>query len=428
MKKKNWYSLDNAAKIYPPCSNYRRPGNFSLIALMDEKVDKNILNKAVNNVLKRFPTFNVKLKKGLFWYYLEENNKPFYVQEEVPYFMSYIDGTENNGYLFRVYYNDNKITMVIFHSLSDGKAGMDVFKSLLYEYLLLCGKDVSSDDLVKTAFAPSSFEESTDDFLTTYNRKTAPGKKYKNAFVVDGTPFKYDGVGIITGKVKVEELKKLAKKYDATITTFLSALYMQVIYNTLIRNKKVKNKLVTILVPVDLRKWFPSNTMRNFAMFVRLGHDFAKPITLEECVQTCKQQMREELTKENLQSTMHYNVKTEKNWILKVMPLFIKDIAMRIAYKHVGDNLHTCQLSNLGVVQLPESMQPFVKDIIFALNASYSGKANLAVVSYNNFINLTFTRNFAETLIEKEFFKWLSHNEIKVEINSNYWEAENETL
>ncbi len=428
MKRKNWYPLDNAAKIYPPCSNYRRPGNFALMAELNEVVDKDILNKAVNNLLKRFPTFNVKLKKGWFWYYFEENNKPFFVQQEDPYFMSYIDGIENNGYLFRVLYNENKIKMVIFHSLCDGTAGMDVFKSLLYEYLLLCGKKVSSDGLIKTAYAPSSFEEEEDDFLTTYERKKVKKQKHKNAFCTDGTAFSYDGVGLITGRVKVEELKALAKKYDATLTTFLSALYMQVIYNTYIKNKKVKNKLVTILVPVNLRKYFNSNTMRNFAMFVRLSHDYLAPITLEECVNACKTQMQEELTKEKLEATMHFNVKTEKNILLKIMPLFIKDVAMRLAYRFVGDNLHTSNLSNLGIVELPESMKKYVKSFTFALNASYSGKINMAVVSYDGYMNITSTRNFTETLIEKEFFSFLSHNGVNVEINSNYWEAQHETL
>ncbi len=428
MKRKNWYPLDNAAKIYPPCSNFRRPGNFSLMAVMKEEVNKEILTKAVNNILLRFPTFNVKLKKGVFWYYLEENNKPFIVQPEPPYFMKYIDGSDNNNYLFKVFYSGKKITMVIFHSLSDGAGGLTVFKTLLYEYLVLSGKQILSDDLIKTSYAPSSFEELSDDFLATYERKKLPKAKDKNAFATDGTPFAYDGVGIITGKMKVEELKRVAKEYDATITTFLSALYMQSVYNVLIKGKKVKNKNVTVLVPVNLRKWFPSDTVRNFAMFVRLKHDYEKPITLKECVDSCKKQMEEELTKDKLEAIMHSNVKSEKNWFLKVMPLFVKDFAMRIAYKFVGDNLHTSNLSNLGVVDLPESMKPYVEDIVFALNASFSGKTNVAVISYNGYINITSTRNFTETSIEKEFFRWLAKNGVNIEISSNFWEAKNETL
>lgn len=428
MKKKNWYPLDNAAKIYPPCSNYRRPGNFSLIAIMKEYVNQELLSQAVKHILLRFPTFNVKLKKGVFWYYLEENNKPFIVQPEEPYFMKFIDGSDNNNYLFKIFYNKNKITMVVFHSLSDGTGAIDVFKSLLFEYLILNGKKVSSDGLIKTSYAPSSFQESSDDFLTTYEKKKIKAPKEKSAFQTDGTPFNYDGVGLITGKVKIDDIKKLAKKYNTTITTFLSAVYMQSIYEALIKDKRIKNKLVKILVPVNLRKFFPSDTIRNFAMFVRLGNDYKQPITLEECVKLCDEQMKNELIKEKLEAVMHSNVKTEKNWFLKVMPLFIKDIAMRIAYKFVGDNLHTSNLSNLGVVELPVSMKQHILDFVFMLNASYSGKTNMAVISYNGYMNITSTRAFVETDIEKHFFKALSDMGVEVVVNSNYWEAENETL
>ena len=428
MKKKNWYPLDNAAKIYPPCSNYRRPGNFALIAVMTEQVNKDVLNQAVNNILLRFPTINVKLKRGVFWYYLEENNKPFYVLPEEPYFLKYIDAKDNNDYLFKVYYSDHKITMVIFHSLADGRAGLDIFKSLLYEYLILSGKEVSSDDLIKTSYAPSTYDETTDDFLNTYCHKKMKAIKEKSAFSTYGTPFAYDGVGLITGKVKISQLKELSKKHNTTITVLLSALYMQSIYEALIKDKKVKNKLVKILVPVNLRKFFPSTTMRNFAMFVRLKHDYSTPVTLEECIKICDNQMKNDLTKEKLEAVMHSNVKTEKNVLLKIMPLFIKDIAMRIAYGIVGDNLHTSDLSNLGLVELPESMQPYIKDMLFMLNASYSGKTNMAVLSYGEYLNITSTRAFAETCIEKVFFSVLAKNGVDVIINSNYWEAHDETL
>lgn len=428
MKKKNWYRLDNAAKIYPPCSNYRRAGNFTLSALLTEDVNNIVLEKAVNNVLKRFPSINVKLKKGVFWYYFEENNKKFEVREEEPYFLKYIDSKENNGFLFKVYYRKNKISLVVFHALSDGGGALDVFKSLLYEYLILSGKKVSSGGLIKTVHSPSTLEETTDDFLTTYQHKKIKVEKEKSAFKTYGTPFQYDGVGLITGKLSVTQLKSLAKRHNTTITILITAFYMQAIYEAMIKDKKIKNKLVKILVPVNLRKFFPSHTLRNFAMFARLSHDFTKPITLEECIETLSDQLKQKTDKETLYSHMHSHVKTEKNIFLKIVPLFIKDVAMRIAYKYVGDNLHTANVSNLGVVELPKSMQPYVKEFIFALNASYSGKHNMAVISYNDVLNITCTRAFAETTIEQNFFVLLAKNGVDVEVSSNYWEAEHETL
>ena len=135
MKRKNWYPLDNAAKLYPAVSNARRPYQFFFSALMAEEVKKESLELAVNRILARVPTFRTRLKKGIFWYYLEENNLPFLVREEPADFLGYRDARENNDYLFSVYYRANKITLVCFHALSDGGGAMSVFQEILFEYL-----------------------------------------------------------------------------------------------------------------------------------------------------------------------------------------------------------------------------------------------------------------------------------------------------
>lgn len=423
MKRKTWYPLDNAGKIYPPVSNSRRPSTFSLSAVLTEPINKDILQQAVNEILDRFVSFNVKLKRGWFWYYLEENNKPFYVEEEPPYFLKYINQKENNDYLFKVFYKDNRITLACFHALCDGTGALDVFKSLVYEYLLLSGKDVSADDKIITCRTPYTMEETFDSFNELDYKTNEKPAKESNAYKTDGTNFKWDGCGLTTGIVSVDQLKKECKKYDSTITEYLSALYMYCIYISFVKGKRVNNKNIKLLIPVNLRKWYPSHTLRNFAMFVRLCHNFEEEITFEECIETCKTQLKESLTKEKLDAQIWSNVKAEKNWFLKLVPLIIKDWVLSLAYNKVGDNLHTANVSNLGVVDLPESMKQYVKDIIFILGPSHSTKTHLAVISYNNRLAMTFSRLVVENQLEKMFFRELSSRGIIPEVSSNYWEG-----
>ena len=424
MKRKTWYPLDNAGKIYPPVSNNRRPSTFSLVATLNEPVDKDILQKAVNQILERFVSFNVKLKRGIFWYYLEQNNKPFFVEEEPPFFLRFIEQNENNGYLFKVFYKENRITLTCFHALCDGTGALDVFKSLVYEYLVLIGKDINADDKIITCVTPYTLEETFDSFNEhDYKTKDKPTKE-GDAFKTDGTNFKWDGCGITTGIISVDELKPECKKYGATITEYLSALYMYCLYHSFIKGKTVKNKNIKLLVPVNLRKWYPSHTLRNFAMFVRLHHDFEEEITFEECIELCKTQLKEELTKEKLDAQIWSNVKTERNWLLKLVPLVIKDWVLKFAYRKVGDNLHTANVSNLGVVDLPESMRQYVKDISFIIGPSFSTKTHLTLISYNNRLTATFSRMMVENQTEKMFFRELSSRGIIAEVSSNYWEAE----
>lgn len=423
MKKRTWYRLDNAAKIYPAVSNSRRSGVFALSAILTEKIDKNILNDAVNVVLHRFPTFKVKLKRGVFWYYLEENKKPFFVEEEVPYFLEYINETCNNDYLFRVFYYNNKITLAIFHALADGSGGLEVLKAIIFEYLLLSGKKLKADNELKTIYSPATDEEIDDIFLKVYNKNIPKPKKEVSAFRINGTHFAVQGNGLITAKIKVEQLKALSKKHNATITAFLTGLITHLIYQNHVKNQKVKNKNIKVLVPVNLRKLYKANTIRNFALFTRTSCDYMqKEHSLEEVVEICSNQLKEGTQKEVLESLIASHVKTEKNPLLKMAPLFLKDLAMQLAYTKVGDNLHTTSFSNLGIVTLPDSVKEYVSDFIFTLGTSYSCKYAVAAISYDNFLNITFSREFVETKIEKDFVRYLTENNIDAELSSNYWE------
>lgn len=420
--KKNWYPLDNAAKIYPPISSKRRGGMFSLSARLDEEIKPEILQEAVNVLLDRFPMYKVKLKRGWFWYYLEENNRPFNIETEDPYFLRYIGEVKNNDYLFRVMYRENIIRVSFYHSLCDGTGGLNFFKALLGEYLKLKGHKIKTEGLIINENSPHTLGESEDTFLSAYHKPKEKSQKDKNAFKTDGTPFDSDGCGVVLGKVNIDQLKSVCKKYDATITVFLSALYMQCVYKEFIKNKKVKNKNIQLLIPVNMRKVYDSETLRNFALFARLGHDWTEEISFEECVDICKKQLEEGLKKEKLDAIIYSNVKTEKNPLLKIMPLFIKDIAMRIAYNFVGDNLHTANVSNLGSVQLPESVAKHVENITFALAPSFTCKTHLALLGYKDTLNLCFTRLFVETRLERTFFRLLSEMGVNVVVSSNFWE------
>ncbi len=429
MKKKNWYPLDNAAKLYPAISGPRRPNLFSFSVKLTENIDSDLLGKAVNIILDKTPTFKVKLKRGIFWYYLEKNYKPFVVRPEIPNFLGYFDFAENNDYLFRIFYNNNKITIVNFHALSDGDGVLTFFKSIIAEYLYLKGYPIDSENIITPLDAPYTNDNGEDSFVESYNKKAKKLEKEKKVFKVDGTPFDYDGYGIITAKINLEQLKALCKKYNATITQYLVGLYMYTAYNVYMRNKKVKNSTISILVPANMRKRYSSTTLRNFSLFVRPKNDFAKnELDLKGCIELCKKQIEEGLSKEKLDAIIRDNVKAQKNFLLKIVPLFIKDVVIRTVYNKVGENLQTGNISNIGIVELPQSMQKYVTDFTMAIAPTFTCKQQLGAISYNGNLYITSTREFVETSFEREFFTTLSKNSVSVEIFSNNWEAKNETL
>lgn len=420
-----WYPLDNAAKIYPPTANEKRPHVFSFSAFLYYPVEPTVLQHAARNVVNSNPTFKTKLMRGKFWYYLEENNAELKVFQEGGYYLKTIDYKRNNGYLFEVLYSDYKITVNFFHVLTDGTGGFNFFSQILLEYFKIMNYQIDSEGLIRSVDKPFFFEEGDDSFLL-YDKKTPTSvDKEKKPFKLGGSSFDYDGVGIITAKLPINQIKDLAKKYSATITSFLGGLYIWTIYNAYLKNKPVKNKKISLLIPCNLRKKYGGETMRNFTMYARVSNDFSSnEYTLEECVKLTEEQVKSQLTTENLDKIIHYNVKSEKNPIIKIVPLVIKDLILKLTYSNVGENLQTGLFSNLGLVNLPKSFNKYLKHLTFAIAPTFSSRQQTTAIGYNDNLYLTFTRDYVENYVEKDFFKALSGMGVDVTLYSNFWESE----
>ena len=424
---KKWYSLDNSSKIFPATTSDGRKNTFFLSAVLKEEVNKEILEQAVNEVLKRFPSFCVRLKRGMFWYYLEENTKPFKLTEEDANFLETFNEKENNNYLFKVSAYEKKITITFFHTITDGNGAIEFLKALVFEYLFLSGKPVKREGIIKSLEAPA-LDSETEDTSVFVSSKSEDVKlpKDKKAFRTFGTPFDYDGQGVIIGSINIENLKKITKEKKVTITCYLSAVLIYSIYQAFIQNKKQSlkklNKNVVVFIPVNMRKVFGGETLRNFLGYIRLNHDFTEEVGFEEILNSCKKQMQEKLTEENMKKLVSDNVKIEKNFFLRIMPLFIKDLAIKLSYSRVGDCLLTCNLSNLGSVNIPESMKEYLEDIYFILDVGTKTKTNVSVVGYDDHINVCFSRFFKETELERLFFKHFTDLGLNIKIISNYWE------
>ena len=420
-----WYPLDNAAKIYPPTASDKRPHVFSFSAFLCDVVEAEVLKTAVNNVAECNPIFKTKLMSGKFWYYLEENDAEINVFEEQPYYLKSIDYKRNNGYLFEVLYSEYKITINFFHALTDGTGGFNFFSQILLEYFKLMKYDVDSEGKIRSIDSPFFHDEGDDKFLL-YDKKTnVKAKKIKRPYALDGTPFRYEGCGMITAVLPLDELKEISKSFNATITSYLGGLYIYCIYKTYLFNKPIKNKTVSLLVPCNLRKKYEAVSMRNFSMFGRVVNDFSEnELSLRQCVELAQKDLSEQLSVEVLDSTIHENVKMEKNPFIKLVPLSIKNLIMRIAYKKLGENLQTGLFSNLGLVDLPESFSKHIKHLIFAISPTFSCKQQMTAIGYKNNLYLTFTRQYVENTIEKNLIRELSAKGINIKVFSNYWESQ----
>ncbi len=419
-KEYNWYRLDNAARLYPAILD-TRDSTFRLSAELFEEVDPILLQQALEKTLPRFPTFEVKMKKGYFWYYFEYNENTPPVEEESEFPCSKIYASQNNWFLFKVLYYKNRISLEVFHSITDGLGGMEFLKSLVFEYLRLKGYEMDGEGLIKLNDESPKPYETEDSFEKYYNK----GKKKKrhdvHAYRIEGIAYPRGEQNVVQGMVNVEEISRVSKSYGVKLTTFLAAVMIYAIY----RDQRLdlsEKKPVRIMVPVNLRRMFPSGTLRNFISHYIVGIQFEGEITFRDIIDQLAEQLKEVATKKEMSARINTNVDVTKNIIIKIVPLYFKNFGIRTAYYWFGERQYTSVVSNLAVIQLPRSMERHVKNVTCAMGATDMLPIKVSVCSYNGKMNITFTRCIEESDIIKEFFRFLSKDQkLNVEIYGNGW-------
>jgi len=421
-KPKTWMKLDNAALIYPATMNRNWTALFRLSATLTEPVDEDILEVAQKRTLRRLPWFAYKLKRGLFWFYLEHSDDLPRIEEDVANPCVRMRLKENDRFCMRVRYYHNRIAVEFFHVLTDGTGGQVFLQTLVAEYLRLkYGADIPRGDKILDCSAAPDPAEAEDSFVVHSGKVTQTRKEVK-AYHILGTDERSGFVHIITGTMNAEDVRLKAREKGVSITEYLTAVLILSIDAIQRRNvPRIHHYTpVKISVPVNLRNVFPSKTLRNFANYVNPGIDpRLGEYTFDETLNIVHHFMAMEVTKKLLNVKITTNVRSERNAVLRVMPLFIKNMALKYVYSQVGDALSSTTLSNLGVAKLPEEMAKYVRRMDFILGPLANNRVCCAALTYNGRLRINFTRTIVEPTLEREFFTRLVKLGIHVKVESN---------
>lgn len=415
-----WLRLDNAAKIYPVVATEKNSGVFRVAVKLKEIVDPKILSQAVEDTRDRFPSFFVKIHQGFFWYYYEPNFKPVIIKSESPYICADMS-TKNNGYLFKFQYFNRRISLEVFHSLSDGTGAFSFLKTVLYRYLELKNHQIINDGSIISLDERPSKDEIEDSYNELYTKQKI--KKYPNpvAYRIKGKSFKdHGGIGLIGVQVNTSELYSLAKKNQASVSEYLVALLSYSIIQTG-NQKDLQKRPLRISVPVNMRNVLYSKSLRNFSLFFNTTLDtHGVMLGFDTILSIIKDQFRHERTLERLQSRLNENVGFEKNFIVRILPLFIKKLIFKIGYAIIGHRPTTTSLTNFGIISLPKDMIEYVEE--FEFNIASGKKPGVAVTTYQNQTNIMFNRCIKSTDTEHAFVKFLVNEGLKITVTSNDWE------
>lgn len=406
-KVKKWYKLDNAGKIFPPTSDKNDPKVFRFACELYEDVDKVILQNALDKTLEEFPMFLSSLKKGLFWYYLETSSiVPKVLEEE-----NYICDKMDKELLFRVTFYKKRINLEVYHALTDGTGAICFLKTLVANYLVE-KHGIKEQVRIDTS---SIYEKEADSFEKYYSKvKGTKLPKNPKAYILKGRLYPEYRLKVIEGVVPTKEVIKLAKSYNTTVTVYLTSILIKSIGMTMTRKEKRKPVIVTI--PVNLRKYFKSDTARNFFNTITVQYKFNNDNdNLDNIIKEVGTQFSAKLTKENLDKQMNSLAVLENIFILRLVPVFIKDLVLKYFYKKSRKE-QTIALSNVGIVDLPDEIKDYVK--LFDVFAS-TDCTQICMCSYLDNMTLSFTSHFISPEIQKTFFTELSNNNVDVMINTN---------
>lgn len=412
-----WLRLDNAAKIYPAVKDKELTSVFRVGVELKERIKIKHFLEAVHAIEDRFPYYKVRLRAGFFWYYLEPYNLPIAVEPdlEIP-----CRAFEKDELMFRVLAKDNKISVEFSHILTDGTGALEFLKTLLMTYLEKCCLQVPPSLFFHPQETPSN-EEYEDAYNKYFQKIEGRPVKIPKAFHIpfpNWTPSRFE---VLTAIISTEEIKKKATQYEISITEYLTAVYLhslQNIYNQLSGFRKhASRKIIRIEVPVNLRRIFPSRTMRNFSLYVipgidlRLGH-----YTFEEIVKTVHHQMQLETDKKLISKMISRNVSGEKNPFIRRVPLFLKSFILSKLY-----TLATAQYSgvvtNLGNINFAPAINAMLKNFIFVPPPPNKKlKVNCAVAGFENNLVITFGNITTSKELERQFLTFLTGQGIPVKV------------
>jgi NRPS condensation-like uncharacterized protein len=413
-----WTKLENASKIFPATWSMKDPKVFRLTCELHEAVQPDALQKAVDASLEDFPLYKSVLRRGIFWYYLESSDIKPVVQEESSTVCAPIYIGLRTNLLFRVIYYRKRINLEIFHALSDGAGALRFLQSIVWQYFKRISRDVFESALLPgdDASISSKMDDSFGKHFAGVSKKNRERKvpKGERAYQIRGTKYSDNRISLIEGAMSAKAVLEEAHKYNTTLTVFLSALYSYSIYKEM-RTAISKSRPVVLTVPVNLRQYFESETVRNFFSYINVGYNYSTgSCELKDVIHSIGRDFQSKLTMERLDDQSNKFIALEQRLLTRVVPLPIKDFFIR-KIANQSDTQSTTNVSNIGKVAMPAEFSSVIRQFSVCTSA---GRTQMTMCSFGDRLVVSIASPFRETDIQRAFFRQLSRLGLDIEITA----------
>ena len=419
-KRAYWRSLDNAAKLFSAASSPKDTRVFRFYCELKEEVKEEILQEALNQTIQKYPVFLSVMRKGLFWHYLEKSELRPVVREEYKEPCSSLYVRDKKTLLFEVTYYKKRINFEVFHALTDGTGAMHFLMELVKDYL----QEAHPEKELPELFPDENItgRDMEEDSFSQYYSSDAPRKREskKPAFQLKGEKLRQEDMSITEVCIPVKEIHARAKAAGVSITVFLTAALIWAIHEEVPQNQA--KKPIGLMIPVNLRNYFPSQSMANFFGWIEISCYFSAETTFEDILESVKEQFAKELSKDVIEAKLNDLVSLEKNPILRLVPLEIKTPFL-LAGTTLGGRSITAIYSNVGIIRMPEEYRKYIQR--FGLFAS-TDSLQLCSCSFGDEMVLSFTSKIPNGNIERNFVEKLKKEQVSCEIRENDFPGQKE--
>ncbi len=407
-----YYALDDAAKIYPLSMKHGFMTVFRLSAILKDEVVPELLQIALTFTIKRFPRFATSLKKGFFWHYLDANKQRYAIEEDDSVPCRPMGVGKTSAKSFRVRYYKTRISVEFFHTLTDGRGGLVFLQTLVATYLRLTGVTIADHPTLLNINDTPNLAEDANEFHRSSSTK-ASGFKEKKALQMSGRINADRPYQILHFKLDSQKLKATAKSYDVTVTNYLSTL---ILLASKFATEATKGD-ISIQLPVDMRRYYSSQTLANFTMYAGIRLPLAEITTPSEIMARVKGQLADKTSYEKMSEMMFSAHKMARD--VRAFPLFLKSPIAKIVYGFLGEKLFTTTFSNVGVVSAPPEFSEYVESFDFILGPHAINRATCTLVTYGAWSTLTITKNTKDPSFEEEMFRLLEKDGFTVTIEGS---------
>jgi len=399
-----WYPLDTAAKVYPLSMGLKRMMMFRLSFYLRRPVEPEILQMALNYTIQRFPYFATTIKCGFFWHYIDSAMRRFAARTEVLPPCAPMRLNAISSPTFRVIWHGNRVSVEFFHVLTDGTGGSIFVRTLLREYLRLLGY---AAPLAEGIFQPGDTpdpREWADDFVLADESPSPEGFSDQTALQMRGLPALEQPSRVLHFNLSVEALKAKAREKGVTITALLMGVIMMALRDA--AEPHGGKKKLQVQLPVNMRKFYPSKTLRNFSMYCSIRLHPMEITGLNSILPKIDAQMCAATTKESLDRTMTLSRKLVR--YLRFVPLMIKRPIAYLIYGRLSDGVFPTTFSNLGAITLPPEMREQVEKFDFVLAPPIRNRAVCSLCSYEDKAVFTVVKITALPVFENAVYDYLT--------------------